>query len=187
MSEKELVRLLRAKDDRGFRQLMQYYPMCKQMMRKLGVDENSCEDIFQESLMVLYEKLQKKDFQLTAKVSTYLYKVCQNIAKAYRWKKSKMEVVNPSSVPDDRGEEGYFQRAIVQGLSEEFEDELPNSEELYQAIVALDSPCKDILSMFYYHKARIKEIMLELGYPNENATRQAKYQCIIRLKTKFLR
>lgn len=160
--------------------------MCKHMMRKQRVNEDLYEDIFQESLIVLYENLQKRDFQFTAKVSTYLYKVCRIKALESGRKKNKAEVVMPSATSDDRDEERHFQSAEHFDLYAEFENELPSGEELYQAIVALGSPCKEILFMFYYHKTRIKEVMEEQGYPNDNATRQAKDRCVKRLKNKYL-
>lgn len=186
MSEEELITRLRNKDREGFRYMMQYYPMCQQMMRNYGVDEESCEDIFQESQIVLFENLQKKDFQLTAKASTYLYSVCQNKVREYGRKKNKTEVAMPSEAVNDPDAVRYHSPEQNYDPYAEFEDELPSSEALYDAVIALGSPCQEILFMFYYHKSRIKQITQEQGYPNDNATRQAKDRCVKRLKNKFL-
>ncbi|MEK6479376.1 sigma-70 family RNA polymerase sigma factor [Catalinimonas sp. 4WD22] len=186
MSEEELVKRLREKDLKGFRYLMQYYPMCRKMMRNYNLDEDSSKDIFQESLIVLYENLQKESFELTAKVSSYLYSVCQNKVRAHSRKKSKVETITISEEPDTIKQVKHGQDDSNLILYKELENELPEYDEIYNAIVNLGHTCRELLSMFYYHRFRMKEIMEEQGYTNENATRQAKKRCLDRLKKYFL-
>jgi RNA polymerase sigma factor (sigma-70 family) len=186
MSEEELIKRLRAKDSEGFRYLMKYYPMCRKMMRNYRLDDASSQDIFQESQIVLYENLQNDNFIFTSKVSSYLYAVCQNMAKAHSRKKSRTESIVVPIEADDIGILDNSQVKSDQQLYQEFENELPDEDELYEAIVNLGHPCQEILSMFYYHRFRMKEIMEEQGYPNENAARQAKKRCFDRLKNTFL-
>lgn len=186
MSEEELIKRLRKKNSEGFRYLMKYYPMCRKMMRNYRLDEASSEDIFQESQIVLYENLQKESFALTSKVSSYLYAVCQNMAKGHSRRKSKTESITVSKEADDISMPENNQVKSEQLLYQEFENELPDENGLYEAIISLGHPCQEILSMYYYHRFRMKEIMEEQGYPNENATRQAKKRCLDRLKNIFL-
>jgi len=186
MSEEELIKRLREKDSEGFRYLMRYYYKCWPIWQKHGLDEESSKDIFHQSQIVLYENLQKESFTLTASVSSYLYSVCQNKGSEHSRKKSKMESITVSTEADDISKPDDNQAKSDHLIYQEFENELPNKDELYEAIISLGYPCQEILSMFYYHRFRMKEIMEEQGYASENATRQAKKRCLERLKKNFL-
>jgi RNA polymerase sigma factor (sigma-70 family) len=41
--------------------------------------EDDARDIFQEAMMVLYEKSRQEDFELTCQIRTYLYSVCRRL------------------------------------------------------------------------------------------------------------
>lgn len=168
MSEKELLTLLRHKENKGFQYVIrEYFPMCRQQMRLRGMSTEDAKDLFQESIIVLYEKLQDSDFTLTSKVSTYLFGICQNKTLAELRKSGKVTAL---------------QEEVV---SHEDEISMLNDDEVRRAIQALGHPCSELIAAFYYHKTRIKELQKELGYSSENSTKQAKYKCVQRLKHKL--
>ncbi len=192
MDEGELVQLLKKKDRRGFIHLKQYYPICRNRLSQMGIVEEDCQDLFQESIIVLYEKLQTETFKLTSEVSTFLYGVCMNKAK-YHLRKNKAHIsLSQIEVKSEENEEYTLREeplSVEEAYSSDWQREddysLPSKEKLQQAMDALGSPCKDILIAFYYHKTRIKEIMERHGYKTENAAKVAKHKCMNRLKKRF--
>jgi len=56
-----------------------YLPMIVYMVEKMSGHRNSAEDIFQEALIIIITKIDKGEFVLEAKFSTYLYAVCKNL------------------------------------------------------------------------------------------------------------
>ena len=56
----------------------QFYPMIREFILKNSGTEEDARDIFQESLVVIFEKLKSDRIRLTCKFKTYLYAICRN-------------------------------------------------------------------------------------------------------------
>lgn len=56
----------------------QFYPMIHEFILKNSGTEEDARDIFQESLVVIFEKLKAGPIELTSKFKTYLYAICRN-------------------------------------------------------------------------------------------------------------
>lgn len=170
MSEKELISNLRAGSNTGFEYLyVKNWPICKNMMFKMGIEENDRKDIFQDSIIILYEKLQEDSFLITSKIGTLLYGICRHkCLNNFRDSKKKVKI----DIQEDN---------LISSEGEETSD-----PEILEEIISLGSPCKDILSAFYFHRQRLKELMIEFHYKSENSIKQQKFKCLKRLKQKFL-
>jgi RNA polymerase sigma factor (sigma-70 family) len=55
-----------------------YYPMVHFYICQNSGNEKDCEDIFQDIILILLDKLQN-GFNLTSKLSTFIYSVCFNL------------------------------------------------------------------------------------------------------------
>lgn len=178
MSEEKLVNGLRNNDEGAYRYLMRYYPMCRKIIWQHGLDEQISKDIFQESILILFENLQKGSFQLNSKVSTYLYAVCRNLSLDESRRNGRMTAAHPDK---EYANEDSYEIEMIFG---EYED-LPSMKEILKEIEAMGSPCRYIIQLSYFNEAAITEIMKKMNYPTENATRQAKNRCMKRLKKIF--
>ena len=75
---------LKAIDDRlvdqAFAELYrEYYPMiCSYIKTNSGNDDDAA-DIFQDALIVLYDKVREPYFQLTCSIKTFIYSICRNL------------------------------------------------------------------------------------------------------------
>src|SRR5690606_30231760 len=56
-----------------------YLPMVVQMISQNNGDEDDAKDIFQEAVMVLYDRINQGNFVLTSKLKTFLYSVCRRL------------------------------------------------------------------------------------------------------------
>lgn len=169
MSEKELLSLLKHKENKAFKYIIhECFPMCSQQMRLRGMGNEDAKDLFQESIIVLYEKLQDPNFTLTSKVSTFLFSICKHKTLAELRKLRKT-----SSIKEEI-------------ISHEDESSQLNDEEIRRAIQELGHPCSELIAAFYYHQAKIKELQQEMGYSSENTAKQAKYKCMQRLKNELI-
>ncbi len=56
-----------------------YLPMVVQMIAQNSGDEDDAKDIFQEAVMVLYDRINQGNFVLTSKLKTFLYSVCRRL------------------------------------------------------------------------------------------------------------
>ena len=55
-----------------------YYPMIRDLIQKNGGSEDDASDIFQDGMVVLYQKSQDPQFSWTSTLKTFLYAVCKN-------------------------------------------------------------------------------------------------------------
>lgn len=136
---------------------------------------DDAKDIFQEAMIVLYEKAKSETFQLNCQIRTYLYSVCRRL-----WLKRLMQQ-NRFLVVDENEQE-------IVSVEEEMEDhERINSEFILmeKAINNLGEPCKSLLEAFYLKKRNMQDIALSFGYTNADNAKNQKYKCLMRLKKLF--
>lgn len=78
-TELELVNGLKKRDVNVVKHLyVTYYPVIKDLIQKNGGSEEDASDIFQEGMVVVFEKTQDKNFSWSSSIKTYLYAVCRN-------------------------------------------------------------------------------------------------------------
>ena len=56
-----------------------YFPMILQFIPNNNGDEDDAKDVYQEGIIVLYNKIKGGDFELSSKLKTYIYSVCRRI------------------------------------------------------------------------------------------------------------
>ena len=136
---------------------------------------DDAKDIFQEAMIVLYEKARSGTFELSCQIKTYVYSVSRRLwlkrlqqANRYSGDIGNAEVL--VQVEDDI--EGHTRRDA------EF-------EMMEKAINSLGEPCKSLLEAFYLQKKTMQEIAVNFGYTNAENAKTQKYKCLIRLKKIF--
>ncbi len=149
------------------------------MVQALIINNNGtaddAKDIFQEAIMVLYEKVKSGTFELNCLIKTYLYSVSRRI-----WLK-KLSQQNRFSLTDSHEE-------LFTVVDEDMdEQERRNSEfnMMDKAINSIGEPCKSLLEAFYMQKKSMQEIASEFGYTNADNAKTQKYKCLTRLKKIF--
>ena len=132
-------------------------------------------DIFQEAMIVLFEKAKSDSFVLSCQIKTYLYSVCRRL-----WLK-KLQQQNRFYPSFD------FQTETIP-----VEDELLSHEKLNndfnlmeKALAKIGEPCKSILEAYYIQKKSMPEIAKDFGYTNADNAKTQKYKCLVRLKKIF--
>ncbi len=136
---------------------------------------DDARDVFQEAMVVLFEKSKDPNFTLTCQLKTYLYSICRRL-----WLK-KLQQQNRYGTPVEGMED-------VVPVEEEIEEKekLDNDfETMEMAMRNLGEPCKSLLEAFYIHKKQMVEIAEEFGYTNADNAKNQKYKCLMRLKKLF--
>ena len=55
------------------------FPIIKSYIQKNNGTEEDAADIFQDAIVVFYEKVRLNQFQLTSTIRTYIYSVCRHL------------------------------------------------------------------------------------------------------------
>jgi RNA polymerase sigma factor (sigma-70 family) len=136
---------------------------------------DDARDIFQEAMILLYEKARGGNFELTSKLKTYVYSVCRRL-----WLK-RLQQLQRFGTPVESLEE-------VVPVEEELEEQDRRNEAfgvMEKALSHLGEPCKSLLEAYYVHKKQMLEIAESFGYTNADNAKNQKYKCLMRLKKLF--
>ena len=124
-------------------------------------------DIFQEALIIYFEKTEDLAFQIKKEPEAYI----MGIAKHLWVRKFNSNVRNMA-----------FEE-LQEGINIS-EDHFPslNLQKLYTLIQQSSQKCLNLLHSFYYEKLPMKEIARVFGYGSEHSVTVQKYKCIEKLR-----
>ncbi len=151
------------------------------MIAKLITDNNGslddAKDVFQEAVIILYDKVKSDDFELKSLLKTYLYAICRNI-----WLKR----LQYGSILSYDIELYSDQLAVEEDIEEkELKDEA--FKKMEGALQQLGEPCRTIIRDFYIRNLSMTAICDKFGYTNPDNAKNQKYKCLQRLKKLFFR
>ena len=152
----------------------QNYNMVQSLVINNNGSSDDAKDVFQEAMIVLYEKARSGTFELNCQIKTYVYSVCRRLwLKRLQQTNRFTEVGNVESlVPVEEDIEEHAKR------NTEF-------EMMDIAIRGIGEPCKSLLEAYYLQKKNMQEIALSFGYTNAENAKNQKYKCLVRLKKIF--
>lgn len=144
------------------------YPMVRHYVREHGGTDEDAKDIFQEALIIYYEKTVNAQLTLTASVSTYLMGVCKN-----RWRQQQEKQARKVSLTETQSDAVWEEPGL--------EAELP-AKSLMTFVEQLGETCKSLLISFYYFGQRLDQIAEQHGYQTVRSATVQKYKCLERLR-----
>lgn len=168
--EDKIMDLIRAeKFDLAYAKMYDYYPKIKKMLLNFGASEDDAKDIFQESILIVSNKLEDSTFQLNAKISTYLYSVSRYVCKDFMAKKNKVISIDQF-------------HSLTEEIVIDHEAREQQFDQMDQILQNLGERCKQILIAYYYKKRSMKEIAEEFQYATVGSAKNQKYKCLERAK-----
>lgn len=162
--------------------LKEYYVLYFQNVRRYVLSNSGSEedarDLFQDVLMVLFQKARNQNFELSCSLGTFVHSVSRRLwlKELTRRRKISHESLDHEDFVDldsdiemisDRNERMVFYRACFEQLSE---------------------ACRKVLALSA-EGCSIAEITVQMGYTSEQYTRNRRYRCkqylIDQVKQKF--
>ncbi len=145
------------------------FPLIKSLIQQNGGTEDDAKDVFQDAVMIIYEKAKHPGFQLTCQFGTYIYAVCKNLWRSRKQKKSFSEVTIQEDIKYSTGELPDMDYAASE------------QRKLYdKAFERLGENCQKLLSL-YFQKTTMEEIARQMDYASEGYARRRKFMCKERL------
>ena len=152
-----------------------YFPMVLQFILNNNGDEDDAKDVYQECIIILYNKIKTGDFELTSKLKTYIYSVSRRI-----WLKKLAQHSKKSNNITE-----FEDIAAVETDFESHEAKDLQFEKMGSALSNLGEPCKTIIQDFYINNLSMQDISEKFGYTNTDNAKTQKYKCLQRLKKLF--
>jgi RNA polymerase sigma factor (sigma-70 family) len=175
-SEKVLLQGLARNDKKAVETIYkENYSTIQSLIINNNGSADDAKDIFQEAMIVLYEKARSGSFELNCQIKTYLYSVSRRL-----WLK-RLQQSNRYG-----GDIGHAESTVpVEDDIDEHTRRDQEFEMMNKAIGSLGEPCKSLLEAFYLQKKNMQEIASNFGYTNAENAKTQKYKCLIRLKKIF--
>ena len=158
----------------------QNYPMINNWLIKNGGSAIDSPDLFQEAIIVLFGKVQEKDFRLTCSIGTYLLAVSKHLWYKKLQRQSRDPVLLPHNTEIDEVEGAGYEDDISVHKEREV-----HYEQLESVLDMIGEPCRSLLKAYYHHDKSMQEIAADFGYTNPENAKNQKYKCLARLRKLF--
>ena len=160
MNEKEIFERIQKGDEKALEFLYKkYYRMMTKLVITNSGTEDEARDIYQDALIVFWQKATSGNLVMTSKISTYIYSICQNLWRKELDRKKRLsneEKDSPVSMDIDTAErEKIIARCIEQ----------------------LGETCKKVLTYYYFEEMSMQDIADKLGFANTDTAKTKKYKC----------
>ncbi len=142
-----------------------HLPQVKSFILKNSGSEADAEDVFQDAMVFVYEKLENKSLKLTSSLGTYVYSVCRNLWMN-KLKRSQKMIHHEGILSISAAEDA----SILDEINEK------EKEFVYQkCFLKLGKGCQELLALFFKGIA-MKDIAQQKGY-SDAYTRKKKFEC----------
>jgi RNA polymerase sigma factor (sigma-70 family) len=174
--EKALLKGLALNDRKSVETIYKlFYNMVQSLIINNNGSSDDARDIFQETVIVLYEKAKTGSFELNCQLKTYVYSVSRRLwLKKLQQQQRYVPNMNglDETVPVEDEIEGHSQRQSEFHMME-------------KALLHLGEPCRSLIEDFYLQKRNMTDIAGHFGYTNADNAKNQKYKCLMRLRKLF--
>jgi len=169
MDENEVVDGLKKRNNAAYDLLYTfYYPSIEHFVKRNSGTSADAKDIFQETIIVLLDKVPKKDFILTSSIKTYIFAVASNLwlkrlrqAKKMTVLKDEFELEDMSLAEWEQKEESLSERNVIQRVFHK-----------------ISRHCLIFLTKTFLTGATREKLVEEMGYRNAHTFDNQKYKCL---------
>jgi len=170
--EQKLLNRIKSNDRTVLGELfVRYEKLVASYVSKHGGDQLDAEDMLQEAIIVVWQKVCSGKFELTSKLSTYFLAIVKNKWSAEMRKRGQFSEELPEDISD--GNPSTLDSVIK-------EEEMTT---VRKALEALNPICKELLMLFYFEARNLRDIARILGFANPEVAKSKKYQCKKSLET----
>ncbi|RVU02397.1 sigma-70 family RNA polymerase sigma factor [Mucilaginibacter limnophilus] len=141
------------------------FPAAAKYIRKMGGGFDDAKDIFQDALVIYYEKTVAGNLPVHSTDIAYLLGITRHL-----WLKKNRE--NNKLQPMDD----------VLTEFTEIQEDAPSARKLLNYLETTGQKCMDMLKAFYYDKLPVKEIATLFGYSGERSATVQKYKCLEKVR-----
>jgi RNA polymerase sigma factor (sigma-70 family) len=167
-----LLNMLRNEDNAAFEVLYQYYfPVISTYIVNNHGQNEDAEDIFQEAIIVLLQKVRQPGFLLTASLKTYLFSISRNLWLKYL-RDNKLLPVEDISM---------YSRATA-AFTTELHQEKSRDEKVQSWISRITGHCQRILKAIFFYREPMAALMKKMGWKNIHTAANQQYKCIQQVK-----
>ncbi len=161
LTDKAIVEGIRLQDEKVLSYIYDhFYQTVKNHVIKNSGSIDDVSDVFQDTIIALYQQVTDNSFNLTSDLKGYFFGIARNLWNAQLRQKKRVSELNVDVVDDDSDD--LFDPALEKILSRSFQKLKPD--------------CQTVLTL-YYDGSSYEEIAVKMKLKNETYARRKKYLC----------
>jgi len=168
MKDLKIIEQLQKGNYKVFKHLYSHYSLIEKYILQNSGNTADAKDNFQNTLLTFYENIQNPDFELNAKISTYLYSISKN-----NWLK---KITRQKEIATATFEENQIENSSPTQASENL------LNYLLEKLKTVGEPCKSLITLFHFDKLSWEVIAKKLNYATSHAARNQKYKCFLKIR-----
>jgi RNA polymerase sigma factor (sigma-70 family) len=167
-SDADILHLIRNGEMEALVQLYErnHKPIVAFVTRNNGRSDDA-EDMLQEALVILWERIRQGQYRLEAGINTFIYATVRNL-----WLRQLARKKKEPPLDSDVHEVEDPAHSSLEAL---IEDESANI--VRKALDQIGQPCRSILEAFYWEELTMEDIARRFGFANAQTAKSKKYQC----------
>ena len=142
------------------------FPLVAKYVSQMGGSFDEAKDVFQDALVIYYEKLATSGVVLEHSERSYILGIAKHL-----WAK-KTRQVRRHSILDDS----------LAGIAVEELTAVSSTEKLLDLLYASGQKCMELLRAFYYDKQPMSKIAGLFGFSNVRSATVQKYKCLEKVR-----
>ncbi|MEZ0541905.1 RNA polymerase sigma factor [Fibrella arboris] len=142
-------------------------PSIVQYVQRNGGNVADAEDVFQETLMVLAEKVKDPDFRLTASLKTYLTSIAHHIWLNRLRARRHLPLTDLTACDD---------------LPEPPADEAVPTNLVMRWLDQATPFCRALLRAVFFDNEPMELLLIRMGWKNKHTAANQKYKCVQQVK-----
>jgi len=141
------------------------FPSVAAFVSRMGGNFEDAKDIFQDALVIYYEKVQDASVEFHVSEKAYIVGICKNL-----WKQRFDEKHHSQSLT-----------SLNDSAAIHDPDEI-SSEKLLSFLERAGKKCMEILKAFYYDKLDVSQIASVFGYSGVRSATVQKFKCLEKVR-----
>ncbi len=172
-SEQDILAGIREGDEQMLKVLYrQNYSMVRKYVISNSGTLDDVNDVMQDVIIAFWKNASKRDFKLTAKISTYLMAIA---------KRNWLKKLNKNT----RNQSHDFQNNDMGIMQDDKKINAMDAATFRTIMNEVGETCQQLLSLFYFDGMDNKSIAERLNFSNTDVVKAKKYQCLKKLKIIF--
>jgi RNA polymerase sigma factor (sigma-70 family) len=170
ISDDILLNRLRKEESASYKLLYKFFfPSIANYIKQNNGSHQDAEDVFQETIIILLDKVRQPGFALTSSLKTYFFSISKHL-----WLK---KIRNDKRLNIHTNDASY--------TAEQFDNEPKDNNTEVKITTWLDkitANCKRILKAIFFFGEPMDSLMKKMGWKNKHSAANQKYKCIEQIR-----